>query len=135
MKITGFSDLKDRAAGMEAKTVVAAGRGFKKKEDLAMAGELAELLGAQLACTRPLIEAGGFDPRRQIGLSWRTVGADLIITAGVSGSVQFAAGMRGCKCIVAVNDDPDAAIFNIAHYAAVGDLYEVLPKLIKILRK
>ena len=114
----------------DAKIIVAAGRGFKKKEDLSMAEELASVLGAQLACTRPLIECGWFDPRRQIGLSGRTVGADLIITAGISGSVQFAAGMRGCKCIIAINEDPGAPIFNIAHYAAVGDLYEVLPKLI-----
>ena len=114
----------------EAKRIVAVGRGLKKKEDLAMAEELAGLLGAQMASTRPLIENGWFDPRRQIGLSGRTVGAELIITIGVSGSIQFAAGMRGCGCIISINRDPNAAIFNIAHYAAVGDLYEVLPALI-----
>jgi electron transfer flavoprotein alpha subunit len=89
-------------------------------------------LYAQIACTRPLIENGWFDPRRQIGLSGRTVGAELIITIGVSGSVQFAAGMRGCGCIIAINEDPGAAIFNIAHYAVVGDLYTVLPELVSI---
>ncbi|MCL2058317.1 MAG: electron transfer flavoprotein subunit alpha/FixB family protein [Oscillospiraceae bacterium] len=114
----------------EAKRVVAVGRGFKKKEDLALAEELARLFGAQIACTRPLIENGWFDPRRQIGLSGRTTGAELIITIGISGSVQFMAGMRGCKCIIAINEDPGAPIFGIAHYAAVGDLYDILPILI-----
>ena len=130
-------DIKEKPAQIDisdAKVIVAAGRGFKRKEDLHIAEELAALLGAQLACTRPLIEAGWFDPRRQIGLSGRTVGADLIIACGVSGSVQFAAGMRGCKCIIAVNEDPNAPIFNIANYAAVGDIYEVLPKLINMLK-
>jgi electron transfer flavoprotein alpha subunit len=114
----------------EAKTIVAVGRGIRKQADLLPVEELATLLGAQLACTRPLVENGWFDPRRQIGLSGRTVKADLIITLGISGSVQFAAGMRGCGCIIAVNKEPDAAIFGVAHYAAVGDLYEILPQLI-----
>jgi len=118
----------------DAKYIVAVGRGFKRKEDLVMVEELAAMLGAQLACTRPLIENGWFDPRRQIGLSGRTVGAELIITIGVSGSVQFAAGMRGCKCIISINQDPNAAIFNIAHYAAVGDMYELLPALTELCR-
>ena len=114
----------------EAKVIVAVGRGVKSRADLALAQELASVLGAQLACTRPLVENGWFDAKRQIGLSGRTVGADLIVTLGVSGSVQFAAGMRGCGCIMAVNTDPESSIFHIAHYAAVGDLYEVVPALI-----
>ena len=114
----------------EAQVIVAVGRGIKSQADLALAQELADLLGGQLACTRPLVEAGWFDAKRQIGLSGRTVNAKLIITLGISGSVQFAAGMRSSECIIAVNQDPEASIFDIAHYGVVGDLYQVLPRLI-----
>jgi len=119
----------------EAKTVVAVGRGAASKAGLELAGELADILGAQLACTRPLIGSGPFDAKRQIGLSGRTVNADLIITLGVSGSVQFAAGMKGSKCIIAVDRDEHAGIFDIAHYGFVGDIGEVVPDLITRLRE
>jgi electron transfer flavoprotein alpha subunit len=114
----------------EARAIVAVGRGFRKKEDLKPAEELADILHAQLACSRPLVENGWFDPRRQIGLSGRTVNAEIIITLGISGAVQFAAGMRGSGLIIAVNSDPRAAIFNVAHYSAIGDVYEIVPLLI-----
>lgn len=119
----------------EAKVVVAAGRGVKKESDLALLRELAGLLDAQLACTRPLVEKGWFDAKRQIGLSGRTVSADLIITVGVSGSVQFAAGMKGSACIVAINEDPAAPIFDIAHYGVCGDWYTVVPELLRRLKE
>ena len=114
----------------DADVIVVAGRAFKKEEDLKMFYELADIIGAQAAGTRPLIEAGWFDPRKQIGLSGRTVKPKLIITCGVSGSVQFAAGMNGSDIIIAINTDKNAPIFNISHYAMVGDVYEILPKLI-----
>ena len=117
----------------EARIVVAVGRGLKKREDIMFAEELANLIGAQTACSRPLVECGWFSSKRQIGLSGRTVNADLIITLGISGSVQFAAGMRGSQCIIAVNNDEKAGIFDIAHYGFVGDLYEVAPALISCL--
>ncbi|MEG2182955.1 MAG: FAD-binding protein [Oscillospiraceae bacterium] len=119
----------------DSEVIVACGRGFKSKSDLDMAQEFAQEIGAQLAGTRPLIEAGWLDPRRQIGLSGRTVGAKLIVTLGISGSVQFAAGMRGCACIVAVNSDKNAPIFDIAHYGAVGDLYKIIPTLTKLCKE
>lgn len=119
----------------DAQVVVAVGRGLKNKADLELARQLAEALGAQLACTRPLVESKWMDPRRQIGLSGRTVGAKLLIALGISGAVQFAAGMGGCDCIVAVNSDPAAPIFDIAHYGLVGDLYEILPRLIALCNK
>ncbi|MDO5111395.1 MAG: electron transfer flavoprotein subunit alpha/FixB family protein [Clostridia bacterium] len=115
----------------EADVIVACGRGIKTQADLALAEELAKLLGAQMACTRPLIEAGWFDPRRQIGLSGRTVKPKLIICLGISGSVQFAAGMKGADCIIAINTDKNAAIFDIAHIGVVGDIYEILPLFIQ----
>ena len=117
----------------DAEMIVAVGRGLRAKEDIALAAELAEMLGAQLACTRPMVEAGWFDPRRQIGLSGRTVKPKLIITLGISGSVQFAAGMRTSERIIAVNNDPNASIFNIAHDGFVGDLYEIVPELIRMI--
>lgn len=118
----------------EAEIIVAVGRGVKSQNDLEMIGELAELLGAQTACTRPLIEAGWFDARRQIGLSGRTVKPKLILTIGVSGSVQFAAGMKGSDCIIAINEDKNASIFDVAHYGFVGNLYEIVPQLIEEIR-
>lgn len=113
----------------EAEIVLAVGRGLRSEADLALIQPIADAIGAQIACTRPLVECGWFDARRQIGLSGRTVNAKLIITAGISGSVQFAAGMRGSSRIIAINRDRGAPIFNIAHYGLVGDLYEVLPLL------
>jgi len=118
----------------EAKIVVAVGRGLRNRADLKLAEELAVYLGAQTACTRPLVENGWFNNKRQIGLSGRTVNADLIITLGISGSVQFAAGMRGSQCIIAVNNDEKASIFGIAHYGFVSDLYEIVPSLIKSIK-
>ncbi len=114
----------------DADVIVAVGRGVRSKDDLKLVNELAELLGARLACTRPLVEAGWFDAKQQIGLSGRTVKPSLIITVGISGSVQFASGMNKSDVIVAINNDPNAAIFDVAHYGFVGDLYEVIPQLI-----
>ncbi len=115
----------------DAEVIVVAGRGVKKEKDLEMINELAQALGAQVACTRPLIEAGWGDPRKQIGLSGRTVRPKLIITCGVSGSVQFKAGMSNSEVIVAIDADPKAAIFDVAHYGIVGDIYEVVPSLLE----
>ena len=99
-----------------------------------MLRELAEVLGGQMVTTRPLVEKGWNIVTRQIGLSGRTVKPKLIITCGVSGSVQFAAGMNGSECIVAINTDPEAPIFKIANYCIVKDLYEVVPALIRAVK-
>ena len=114
-----------------ADVLVVAGRGVKKPEDLQMLQELADLLDGQLACTRPLVEAGIMDAKTQIGLSGRTVRPKLIITCGVSGAVQFTAGMNHSDQIFAINTDPEAPIFKTANYCLVGDLYEVVPELIQ----
>ena len=119
----------------EAEIIIAAGRGVKSEKDLEMIKELADLLGAQVATTRPLIEAGWSDARNQIGLSGRTVKPKLIITCGISGAVQFAAGMNNSECIVAINNDPKASIFNVAHYGIVGDIYQIVPELIKNIKE
>lgn len=119
----------------EAEVIVAVGRGVKSQADLEIIRELAAALDAQLACTRPLIECGWFDARRQIGLSGRTVKPKLIITIGISGSVQFAAGMRGAECIIAINTDRKAPVFDIANIGLVGDWYEILPPLLKTVKE
>ena len=121
---------KEKVKSIEdADIIVVAGRALKKEEDIKMIYDLAEELGAMVATTRPLIEAGWMDARLQIGLSGRTVKPKLIITCGVSGAIQFVAGMNNSDMIIAINEDPKAQIFNVAHYAIVGDIYEILPKL------
>jgi electron transfer flavoprotein alpha subunit len=119
----------------EAERIIAVGRAFAKKSDIKMAESFAAVLNAQIAGTRPTIESGWIDPRRQIGLSGRTVKPKLLITCGISGSVQFVAGMSSADCIVAINKDKKAPIFKVAHYGIVGDIYEVLPRLMDKIEK
>ena len=114
----------------EAEVIVAVGRGASSEGMRQYARELADLLGGVVACTRPLVEGNILDAKHQIGLSGRTVKPKLIITLGISGAVQFAAGMKSSDCIVAINTDPAAPIFDIAHYCVVGDVNEIVPKLI-----
>ncbi len=115
----------------DAEVIIAVGRGLKSEKDMAMIKELADLLGAQIAGTRRLIETGWVDAKKQIGLSGRTVKPKLIIALGISGAVQFTAGMNNSERIFAVNKDPKASIFNVAHYGIVGDIYEIVPQLIQ----
>ncbi len=119
----------------EADVIVAVGRGAMSEANRSLAKELADLLGGVLACTRPLTEANLFNAKQQIGLSGRTVKPKFIICLGISGAVQFAAGMKSSDCIVAINSDKDAQIFDIAHYAVVGDVNEILPKLVEKIRQ
>jgi electron transfer flavoprotein alpha subunit len=125
-KETGISD---------AEVIVVAGRGVKSEKDLELIKELTELLGGELAVTRPLIEAGWADAKRQVGLSGRTVRPRLIITCGVSGAVQFTAGMNNSEYIFAINKDEKAPIFKVAHYGVVGDIYEIVPQLIENIKQ
>lgn len=125
-----FSESKPKDVDIsEADVIVAVGRGALGILDKAK--ELADLLGGVLACTRPLVEENVLDAKHQIGLSGRTVKPKLIITLGISGAVQFAAGMKGSDCIVAINSDPTAPVFDIAHYCVTGDVNEIVPRLIE----
>ncbi len=119
----------------DAEVLVVGGRGLRKEADLDMIRELAALLGGDWATTRPLVEKGWNTNDRQIGLSGRTVRPRLIITCGVSGAIQFTACMNGSDHIVAINSDPEAPIFDVAHIAIVGDLYEIVPALIRRIRE
>ena len=114
----------------EADVIVAVGRGASGEAMRGYAQELADLLGGMVACTRPLAENNIYPAKHQIGLSGRTVKPKLIICLGISGAVQFAAGMKSSDCIVAINTDPAAPIFDIAHYCIVGDVNEIVPKII-----
>ena len=117
----------------EAEVVIVGGRGFKRKEDFKMLEELAELLNGQVSCSRPIAADLKWMPD-WVGLSGHKVKPKLYIGFGVSGAVQHLAGIQGAKIIVAVNKDPEAPIFSAADYGIVGDLYEVLPELIKALK-
>jgi len=119
----------------QAQTLVVAGNAIKSTRDMEMLQELAQLLNGRVAATRPIVEAGLASHTVQIGLSGRTVRPQLIITCGVSGSVQFMAGMKASQYIFAINTDPDAAIMKIADYAAVGDIFEIVPALIEKIKR
>jgi len=120
---------------VDADYIVALGSAIKDEKQIGLAKTLAELLDAQIASTRPLVECGLVDPRKQIGLSGRTVKPKMIINLGISGAVQFIAGMQNSECIFSINTDKDAPIFNISHYSVVGDIYEVVPRLIEEIKK
>lgn len=135
IEIVDVKEKKKEIDISEAEVIVAVGRGIKTKADMCMIEQLADLLSARIACTRPLVEGCWFDAKHQIGLSGRTVKAKLIFAIGISGAVQFAAGMNNSDCIIAINNDKHASIFDIAHYGIVGDLYEIVPKLIEKIKE
>ncbi len=128
---------KEKAARSitESRVIVAVGRGFEKQEDLAMARELAGLLGGELACTRPISEEMKWLPEELcIGLSGVQVKPDLYVGIGISGQIQHVTGIRNSRTIAAINKDENAPIFSVADTGIVGDLYDVLPKMIKELK-
>jgi electron transfer flavoprotein alpha subunit len=118
----------------EAEVIVSCGRGLEKKDDIALLEDLAEVLGGQVGCSRPLVEDRKWFSD-WIGLSGHKVKPKLYIASGVSGVIQHVAGIRDSKVIVAINKDPEAPIFEIADYGVVGNLYEVLPALKEALKK
>lgn len=120
----------------ETKVVIAVGRGFEKPEDLSLARQLAEALGGEIGCTRPISEENHWLPEELcIGLSGIQVKPDLYIGLGISGQIQHVTGIRSAKVIAAVNKDENAPIFGVADLGIVGDLYDVAPKLIDELKK
>lgn len=120
----------------EARVLVCVGRGIDKKEDVALARQLAEILGGEVGCTRPIAEEYRWLPEDLcIGLSGVQVKPDLYLGIGVSGQVQHVTGFRNAKVIAAVNKDENAPIFKSADFGIVGDLYDVVPKLIVELKK
>lgn len=119
-----------------AEKIVAVGRGLKKKEDLALIEELAKTLGAAVGCTRPLTEDLKWCPAdAQIGLSGCTIRPKLYVGIGISGQIQHIVGMRDSEVIVAINNDKTAPIFQHADYGIVGDLYAIVPEIVRQLKK
>jgi len=119
-----------------APRIVSAGRGFAKKEDLALAQDLANALGAALGCSRPLSsDLGWMGEEAHIGLTGVYVHPQLYVAVGISGQLQHIAGIKDSKVIVAINKDGQAPIFQVADYGIVGDLYQVVPALTKMLKQ
>lgn len=120
----------------EAKVVVAVGRGLEKAEDLSLAGQLADALGGEIGCTRPISEENHWLPEELcIGLSGVQVKPDLYVGIGISGQVQHVTGIRNAKVIAAVNRDENAPIFGVADLGIVGNLYDVVPRIIQELKR
>ena len=130
-----FQEVKQAVDLSKADIIVAVGRGIKSKDNLALAEKLAEVLGGDLAASRPICDAEWLPLDRQIGSSGQTVAPKLYIAVGISGAIQHLVGMKNSQTIVAINKDPEAPIFDIADYGIVGDLFEVLPVLTEEIKK
>tara|TARA_B100000927_G_scaffold279561_1_gene263242 strand:- start:73 stop:1017 length:945 start_codon:yes stop_codon:yes gene_type:complete len=117
-----------------ADLLVSVGRGIEKEENIPMAFELAKVLGAEVSASRPVVDSGWIDSFRQVGSSGSNVAPKLYLSLGISGAIQHVVGMKGAKSILAINKDKDAPIFEIADYAVVGNVLEIVPKLTEVLR-
>ena len=118
-----------------AEVIVAIGRGIKEQKNLAVAEELAKVLGGEVAASRPICDSGWLPLERQIGSSGQTVAPKLYIALGISGAIQHIVGMKGSRTIMAINKDEEAPIFEIADYGVVGNLFDVVPPSRKRSRK
>lgn len=124
-----FQDTRSAVDLSRAERIVAVGRGIGDEEKLALVRELAEALGAELGSSRPVVDYGWLSHDRQVGSSGQTVAAKLYLAVGISGAIQHQVGMKNCGCIVAINKDANAPIFEIADYGIVADLFEIVPRL------
>ncbi len=130
-----FREAKQAVDLTQAEIIVAVGRGIKKPENLDLAKQLAEALGAEIGASRPICDGGWLPMDRQIGSSGQTVAPKLYVALGISGAIQHMVGMKGSKTVVAINKDKEAPIFEVATYGIVGDLFEVVPPLIEEIKK
>ena len=119
----------------QAERIVAVGRGIKGQEHLPLVQMLAEALGAEVAASRPICDAGWLPMDRQIGSSGQTVAPKLYVALGISGAIQHVVGMKGSRTIVAINKDAEAPIFEVADYGVAGDLFEIVPAIVAELQK
>jgi len=134
-EILGYEEVAGEKVDLtKADYIVAVGRGVGGADKMGPLEELAKALGAEIAASRPVIDNGWLPRDRQIGSSGQTVAPRVYIAAGISGAIQHLVGMKGSSVIVAINKDPGAPIFNVAHYGIVGDLHEVIPALTEAIR-
>jgi len=129
-----FREAKQAVDLSQAERIVSVGRGIKGQEHIATAQQLADALGAEVAASRPICDAGWLPMERQIGSSGQTVAPKLYVALGISGAIQHVVGMKGARTIVAINKDADAPIFEIADYGIVGDLFEIVPAMVAALK-
>ncbi len=130
-----FKEAKQAVDLTQAEIIVAVGRGIKEQKNIELAKQLADALGGEIAASRPICDAGWLPMDRQIGSSGQTVAPKLYLALGISGAIQHIVGMKGSRTIVAINKDAEAPIFEIADYAAVGNLFEIVPPLIEEVKK
>ncbi|HCA58069.1 MAG TPA: electron transfer flavoprotein subunit alpha/FixB family protein [Blastocatellia bacterium] len=130
-----FQEAKASVDLTKSEVIVAVGRGIKSQENLALAQQLADALGADLAASRPICDSEWLPIDRQIGSSGQTVAPKLYVALGISGAIQHIVGMKNSGTIVAINKDGEAPIFDIADYGIVGDLFEAVPVLIEEIKK
>ena len=130
-----FQQAKQAVDLSQAERIVSVGRGIKEQTNIAIAQKLAEALGAEIAASRPICDAGWLPMERQVGSSGQTVAPKLYLALGISGAIQHLVGMKGSSTVVAINKDPDAPIFEIADYGIVGDLFEIVPAMISALKQ
>jgi len=134
VKIVEEEEQKDKVILSDADVVVSAGRGMRSPENWAPVEELAEVLGAATACSRPVSDEGWRGHEEHVGQTGKVIAPNLYIAAGISGAIQHVAGISRSKCIVAINTDPEAPIFGVADYGIVGDVMDVLPRLAEAFR-
>ena len=130
-----FKEAKQAVDLTQAEIIVSVGRGLKEQKNIEIAQKLAEALGAELAASRPICDNGWLPMDRQIGSSGQTVAPKLYLALGISGAIQHIVGMKGARTIVAINKDSEAPIFEIADYAVVGNLFDIVPPLIEEVKK
>jgi electron transfer flavoprotein alpha subunit len=130
-----FKEAKQAVDLTQAEIIVAVGRGIKEQKNIEIAKNLADALGGDLAASRPICDSGWLPMDRQIGSSGQTVAPKLYLALGISGAIQHIVGMKGSRAIIAVNKDSEAPIFEIADYAVVGNLFDIVPPLIEEVKK
>ena len=129
-----FQEARQAVDLSQAERIVSVGRGIKEQANITLAQQLADALGAELAASRPICDAGWVPMERQVGSSGQTVTPKLYLALGISGAIQHLVGMKGSSTIVAINKDPDAPIFEVADYGIVGDIFEVVPAMLAALK-